>query len=295
MVDIMPGKVYSMFVGLGNSLRGLIDADKITFLLLYTNPTQKEMADFAATTSIQVRLFTKSEMFFTLKFGTFPWMDSSYTPHLGVTHLQAPPAGGYKMQIALINSMNGRIESVLTSQLPYAFSQKVYDASEEARQRPWDEVVYNQHCYRIMDQYSSSQLASASAIRCTVPCILMETLEATPQSRPSIADIAHSPYQGEPLPKELEPFACYIPDSGNCILCIPECLLTEAKEDGDLNQFEVPVPYRYVLAKGYRMIENNQFVVCDVKYDNMMGVVVPPEYEDDYDEYDYDEGDDDDI
>ena len=37
MVDIMPGKVYSMFVGLGNSLRGLIDADKITFLLLYTN------------------------------------------------------------------------------------------------------------------------------------------------------------------------------------------------------------------------------------------------------------------
>ena len=64
MVDIMPGKVYSMFVGLGNSLRGLIDVDKITFLLLYTNPTQKEMADFAATTSIQVRLFTKSEMFF---------------------------------------------------------------------------------------------------------------------------------------------------------------------------------------------------------------------------------------
>lgn len=43
------------------------------------------------------------------------------------------------------------------------------------------------------------------------------------------------------------------------------------------------------------MIENNQFVVCDVEYDSMMGVVVPPEYEDDYDEYDYDEGNDDDI
>ena len=58
----------------------------------------------------------------------------------------------------------------------------------------------------------------------------------------------------------------------------PRMLIDRSKEDGDLNQFEVPVPYRYVLAKGYRMIENNQFVVCDVKYDNMMGVVVRPEY-----------------
>lgn len=164
MIDIMPGKIYSAFAGMGNSFNGLMGSDSVTFLLFYTSPTKDELSKFSNTTSIQLRLFAKGELFFTVKLDNFPWMDSPYTPHIGDECLQSPPADGYKMRVALIDSMNGRVESILTSQLDYWFSQKVYEASEEARQRLWDKSTYHQRCSVIMNQYSSLQLASAAAI-----------------------------------------------------------------------------------------------------------------------------------
>lgn len=76
------------------------------------------------------------------------------------------------------------------------------------------------------------------------------------------------------LPKELEDFNYYYNDkeTGHVIMAIPECLLKEAEQNGDLDMFECPFPVKYVLENGYRMYKNH--VVCDGKYDVTFGLEI---------------------
>lgn len=74
------------------------------------------------------------------------------------------------------------------------------------------------------------------------------------------------------LPSELTEFNYYIPDCGNIIMAIPECLLKRAEENGNLDMFECPFPVKYVLEKGYRVYENH--IICDGIYDNDTGLHV---------------------
>ena len=53
-------------------------------------------------------------------------------------------------------------------------------------------------------------------------------------------------------------------------MAIPECLLKEAEQNGDLDMFECPFPVKYVLEKGYKIYKNH--VVCDGKYDSKIGL-----------------------
>lgn len=55
-------------------------------------------------------------------------------------------------------------------------------------------------------------------------------------------------------------------------MAIPKCLLKEAEENGDLDMFECPFPVKYVLKKGYEMVDNH--VVCDGEYDMMFGIQI---------------------
>ena len=54
------------------------------------------------------------------------------------------------------------------------------------------------------------------------------------------------------LPEELKDFYCYYTDCGHSINAIPECLLQEAIDSGELSDYEAAVPVKYVLEKGYR-------------------------------------------
>ena len=76
------------------------------------------------------------------------------------------------------------------------------------------------------------------------------------------------------LPKELDEFNYYYNDgdTGHVIMAIPECLLEEAEEYGDLDMFECPFPVKYVLVKGYRIYKNH--VVCDGRYDEDLGLTI---------------------
>ena len=49
-------------------------------------------------------------------------------------------------------------------------------------------------------------------------------------------------YKG--LPEELREFNYYIPDCGNVIMAVPECLLEKAEENGELDMFECPYPVK---------------------------------------------------
>lgn len=76
-------------------------------------------------------------------------------------------------------------------------------------------------------------------------------------------------------PKELVPNACYVPDAGYCIVVIPERFASAAKP-GRLEDYEIPIPTRYVLERGYRI--EGDHVYCDVAYDDTLGAAVPDEY-----------------
>ena len=97
--------------------------------------------------------------------------------------------------------------------------------------------------------------------------------------RRSLADLPPSmvrkdQYPG--LPDELAQFNYWIQDCGRCILSIPESLLAEAETNGDLDMYEVPMPVKYVLEKGYRVYKGH--IIVAAEYDQILGLNMPEEY-----------------
>ena len=77
------------------------------------------------------------------------------------------------------------------------------------------------------------------------------------------------------IPPELQPYHYYTLDGGHCIVCVPVCFLGEARARG-MDDYEVPVPAKYVLEKGYRI--EGGYIIVDVPYDSTFGVTVPDKY-----------------
>lgn len=79
-------------------------------------------------------------------------------------------------------------------------------------------------------------------------------------------------YKG--LPEDLKEFNYYYNDryTGHVIMAIPECLLQEAEENGDLDMFECPFPVKFVLTNGYRIYKNH--VICEGHYDECFGLMI---------------------
>lgn len=80
------------------------------------------------------------------------------------------------------------------------------------------------------------------------------------------------------LPEELDEFSFYYDDgeTGHVIMAIPECVLDEALEDGNLDIYEIPIPVKYVLSKGYRIVKEH--IVCDADYDESFGLDIGEEW-----------------
>lgn len=77
------------------------------------------------------------------------------------------------------------------------------------------------------------------------------------------------------LPKDMEKHHVYYIDSGHSIICVLESNLEEALKT-DMWMYEVPVPVKYVVEKGYRIVNNH--VVVDAPYDEFLGLVVDDKY-----------------
>lgn len=86
--------------------------------------------------------------------------------------------------------------------------------------------------------------------------------------------IKKNDYSG--LPKELKEFNYYYLDGGHVVMAIPKCLLDEAQKNRDLDMFECPIPCKYVLERGYEIV--NEYVVVDVPYDSTFGVEIDDRY-----------------
>ena len=96
--------------------------------------------------------------------------------------------------------------------------------------------------------------------------------------RKSLQDIAHMvrkyPYPGN-LPEELKLYHYYLLDCGHSIMCVLETHLAEAQKTS-MDDYEVPVPVKYVLEKGYRFV--GQYVVIDAEYSGELGLMVDDKY-----------------
>ncbi len=85
--------------------------------------------------------------------------------------------------------------------------------------------------------------------------------------------VSMKPYPG--LPEMLKEYHVYTQDSGHSLCAIPLSLLEDARAEPW--QFEVPIPVKYVLEKGYTFFCD--YIVVDVPYDEELGVVVDEKYE----------------
>ena len=96
------------------------------------------------------------------------------------------------------------------------------------------------------------------------------------RSHEGLRGITKDNYVG--LPEELKDFNYYYSDgeTGHVIMAIPECLLNEADENGDLDMFECPFPVKYVSQKGYRIYKNH--IICEGKYDEIFGLDIDSQW-----------------
>ena len=63
-----------------------------------------------------------------------------------------------------------------------------------------------------------------------------------------------TPYLGG-LPPELEKFHYYFSHEGHVLMVIPRNYLKIALESGDLDDYEIQIPVKYVLEKGYEFVQ----------------------------------------
>lgn len=99
--------------------------------------------------------------------------------------------------------------------------------------------------------------------------------------RKSLQDVAFMvqdiPYP-RPLPAEIAHLHAYVIDGGHCILAVPTVFDKLAAERG-AELYEVPLPVKYVLAKGWKPFEGTDSILVDVPYDEDLGAMVPAGYD----------------
>ena len=101
--------------------------------------------------------------------------------------------------------------------------------------------------------------------------------------RRSLEDISfmvrNIPYPGR-IPTEISHLHCYITDSGHSILAVPKPLMDRAVADPMM--YEVPMPVRFVLDRGWKFIPGTDSICVDAEYNDAFGLVVPDEYPEEF-------------
>ena len=96
--------------------------------------------------------------------------------------------------------------------------------------------------------------------------------------RKSLEDIQHMVntvfYPGR-IPADIISHHVYLLDAGHSIMCVLRKHWNDATKE-DPNDYEVPVPVKYVLEKCYQI--EGDFVIVDAPYDSELGLDVSEEY-----------------
>ena len=234
-------------------------------------PTAKEKREFKTGVSQFNLAVVDGIIFFLVRFGTLNWMDAPFNVHQyrdnRMQMLEEPgPTQGYGLHVMLVDSRTGTLVHQRLIGLEHDLSVRLRDAIIHQPMIP----DYEQRRQRVMAQYPTRDLVTLASSQ-PVSTGQGSMVTTMPQLRPSHRGITGVKKDNYPLPEELRKFNyIYNDGTGHVVMAVPESLLPQAIESGNFDDFECPIPCRYILAKGYRILDG--YVICNVPYNNMLGV-----------------------
>ena len=111
-----------------------------------------------------------------------------------------------------------------------------------------------------------------------------DTLQETKHLRRSVYDLQvitlDDEYPEGKMPDELKPFHFYFAREGHVLMVIPRNYLQIALDENDLDAYEIAIPVKFVLEKGYKHVEGHEdYIVGNFGYiEEIQKVEVPTEY-----------------
>lgn len=264
------GSTYPNFAAMNDQARLGIAGGEIMIVCNLIDPADDEINLFKSGAPLKLTAARFDDLLvMTAFFGDISF-DMSYTPHIGAAHgLDALPleGAGYPITVYLFDG-RGKLLNIRRVGLSGAMSMEIYAIVHDIEARPFSRAAY-EGSLRRMYQFSIDELAALAspAGRYTAgenDTTTMRVFQAT------------SRYPGH-IPQEIEHLYTYVADAGHTILAVPERFEAEAR--GNVGDYLVPMPVKLVLANGYRFMPDGKNIVVPCEYDDDLGLVSPPEYD----------------
>jgi hypothetical protein len=115
-------------------------------LALFFNKTSSKEINSINSGKVELGFYERREegvLFLLAKFEGMVWMDAAYSVHLvDATELYDLKESGVQLQIILVNAKNGIVKAIRTVELPDRFSQKLKEALDEQKSKPFNAGTY---------------------------------------------------------------------------------------------------------------------------------------------------------
>ena len=266
------GHVYPQFAANEDMARMGIANGELYIICNLTNPSQSEIKLFQSGSTLALTAARYDDLLvMTAYFGGEISFDMTYTPHLGGAHGLSEPSlegMGYPLTVYLFNE-SGKLLNIRRVGLSGAISCEVYSIVRAIQARPFSREAYMASLNRMYQTLTTDELAALASPAGHYAVGTAETTTAR------VFEPA-SNYPGA-IPREIDHLYTYVADAGHSILAVPERF--EKQAEGNVDYYLVPMPVKLVLAKGYRFLPDKKNIVVPCEYDDELGLVYPPEYD----------------
>lgn len=160
------GKIYTEAIRHSEGCYFDISDTGAKLIVYFDKPTQDEVENFKAEKRFEMRLVEFSEvMMFLVKFGSLNWMDAPYTPYLspGLSEICTEEGKGLGVTIMLFDTASGRLESMRLVSLSEKFTERISNAVNELKRKPFNNLAYNNSLNNLFMRYSTDDLVKMSS------------------------------------------------------------------------------------------------------------------------------------
>lgn len=156
------GQVIEQFAAHKEEVLFDIDDGGATLLIFFNDPTEKEIEQFSAGKSFEIR-FTElySIIMVTAKIGELNWIDAPYTIHLSknLSNLAVPEDGqGLALTLMLIDGNNGQIKNIRLLGLSKEFTTKLYAAILRQSQKEFSKPRHYENLSKVFNRYKTDEI-----------------------------------------------------------------------------------------------------------------------------------------
>lgn len=168
MIGYEVGRRYADYVRMPEGAYLSLDGSGVLLTVLFDRPTAKECSSFDARNPIQIRVLRKYNLLVLLaRFGSSPWMDSTYTPHIGNTpELPPVPDGaGYAMTIRLFDTITGELKKQRIVGLGTDISREIRRIVLELQETQFSNQSYQDQLDFLYSEYSTLDLVNEASVQ----------------------------------------------------------------------------------------------------------------------------------